>query len=184
MSNTSPPPDQPSPDQPPADQPGTDRPGADPPRTDKPRTDQPPPWRSRLGAPPPPAHGFADWAPGLVVFAGVLMLLNGTMEVLRGIMAVHEDDVFVSSARYVFRFDLTSWGWIHIVVGALVAVVGAFVLKGAAWARYAGVLLTVVSAADSFLAMPYYPFWSFVVIALDVFIIWALCVYRPEDAAH
>ncbi|MED7951674.1 hypothetical protein [Streptomyces sp. BE303] len=147
--------------------------------------DQPPPWRSGTGAPPPPASAtrFSDWAPGLVVFAGVLMLLNGIMEVLRGIMAVHEDEVFLSSARYVFRFDLTGWGWIHIVVGALVAVVGAFVLKGAAWARYTGVFLTAVSAADSFLAMPYYPFWSITVIALDVFIIWALCVYRPERTA-
>ncbi|MFE2725037.1 hypothetical protein [Kitasatospora sp. NPDC059327] len=148
-----------------------------------PTPDQPPPWRSGTGAPPPPTsvNKFGDWAPGLVMFAGVLMLINGFMEAMRGIMAVADDDVFVTTPRYVFRFDLTGWGWIHIVVGVLVAVVGAFVLMGAAWARYAGVFLTAVSAVDSFLAMPYYPLWSIVVIALDVFIIWALCVYRPID---
>ncbi|MFF2043849.1 hypothetical protein ACFVVX_25850 [Kitasatospora sp. NPDC058170] len=144
--------------------------------------DQPPPWRSGTNAPPPPGtNKFSDWAPGLVIFAGVLMLLNGFMEMLRGIMAIADDDVFLTTQRYVFRFDLTGWGWIHVIVGALVAVVGAFLLKGAPWARYAGIVLTVVSALDSFLAVPYYPFWSFIVIALDVFIIWALCVYRPED---
>ncbi|MEV7778173.1 hypothetical protein [Kitasatospora sp. NPDC088351] len=144
--------------------------------------EQPQPWRAGSGA--PPGQRFSDWAPGLVMFAGVLMLLNGFMEVLRGIMAVSNDELFIATPRYVFRFDLTGWGWIEIVVGALVAVVGLFVLRGAAWARYAGIVLTVLSAAESFLSMPYYPLWSLVVIALDVFIIWALCVYRPEQAAH
>ncbi|MEV0532289.1 hypothetical protein [Kitasatospora sp. NPDC050463] len=152
--------------------------------TSSPTPDQPPPWRSGTGAPPPPrsVNRFSDWAPGLVMFAGVLMLLNGFMEVVRGIMAVADDDIFVTTPRYVFRFDLTGWGWIHIIVGALVAVVGAFVLMGAAWARYTGVFLTAVSALENFLDLPYFPLWSIVVIALDVFIIWALCVYRPDDA--
>lgn len=116
-----------------------------------------------------------------MIFAGVLMLINGFMEALRGIMAVADDDLFVTTPRYVFRFDLTGWGWIHIVVGVLVAVVGAFLLKGASWARYAGIVLTAVSALENFLDLPYYPFWSIVVIAMDVFIIWALCVYRPDE---
>ncbi|WP_329488210.1 hypothetical protein OG618_16555 [Kitasatospora sp. NBC_01246] len=154
--------------------------------TSSPTPDQPPPGRPGTGAPPPPpsADRFRDWAPGLVMFAGVLMLINGFMEAVRGIMAVADDDIFVSTPRYVFRFDLTGWGWVHIVIGALVAVVGAFVLKGAAWARWAGVFLTALSALDNFLALPYYPLWSIVVIALDVFIIWALCVYRPEDDVY
>ncbi|MFB6891986.1 hypothetical protein ACFCX4_22060 [Kitasatospora sp. NPDC056327] len=164
-SPSTPPPDQPPPGQPPPD--------------------QPPPWRSGTGRPPPPAshNRFSEWAPGFVVFAGVLMLLNGIMEFLRGVMAVHDDEVFLTTDRYVFRFDLTGWGWIHIVVGVLVALVGAFLLKGAGWARYAAIVLTVVSAVDSFLSMPYYPGWSIVVIALDVFIIWALCVYKPARTA-
>ncbi|MER7702828.1 hypothetical protein ABTX81_08035 [Kitasatospora sp. NPDC097605] len=169
MSSTStPPPGQPPPDRPP------------------PSEEAPPPWRHGTGQPPPPPsqHRFREWAPGFVMFAGVLMLINGIMEVLRGIMAVHDDEVFLTTNRYVFRFDLTGWGWIHIVVGALVALVGAFLLKGAAWARYAGIVLTAVSAIDAFLSMPYYPGWSIVVIALDVFIIWALCVYRPAEAGH
>ncbi|MFD4536064.1 hypothetical protein ACFWNL_19030 [Kitasatospora sp. NPDC058397] len=139
-------------------------------------------WRTTPGTPQPtPGNEFRDWAPGLVMFAGVLMLINGIMEALRGIMAVSNDDLFVHTPRYVFRFDLTGWGWVHIVVGVLVAVTGAFLLKGAAWARYAGIFLTSLSALDSFLVLPYFPLWSLVVIALDVFIICALCVYRPQE---
>ncbi|MFJ2186688.1 hypothetical protein ACIOJE_01830 [Kitasatospora sp. NPDC087861] len=142
------------------------------------------PWRTGSGTPrPTPGNEFSDWAPGLVMFAGVLMLMNGIMEVFRGIMAVSDDDLFVHTPRYVFRFDLTGWGWIHIIIGVLVAVVGAFLLKGAAWARFAGIFLTTLSALESFLALPYYPLWSLVVIALDIFIICALCVYRPGAGA-
>ncbi|KIQ61935.1 membrane protein [Kitasatospora griseola] len=114
----------------------------------------------------------------MVLFAGVLMLVTGLLELFRGIMAVARDDIFVTTPNYVFKFDLTSWGWIHVVVGALVALTGLFVIRGLAWARIAGVVIASVSVVDSFLAIPYYPLWSVVVIALDVFIIWALCAYR------
>ncbi|MFB7613714.1 MULTISPECIES: hypothetical protein [unclassified Kitasatospora] len=150
--------------------------------TASPSPDQPPPWRSGTGAPPPPSsvNQFSDWAPGLVIFAGVLMLINGCFEVLRGVMAIADDDVFLSTPRYVFRFDLTGWGWTHVVIGAIVALIGAFLLKGAAWARWAGIAITALSALENLLDLPYYPFWSIMVIAADVLIIWALCVYRPD----
>ncbi|GAA2840902.1 hypothetical protein RMN57_17310 [Kitasatospora sp. CM 4170] len=147
-----------------------------------PTPDQPPPWRSGTGQPPPPTsvNQFSEWAPGLVIFAGVLMLINGFFEAFRGIMAIADDDVFLTTPRYVFRFDLTGWGWVHVITGAVVALVGGFLLAGARWARWAAVVVVSLSALENFLDLPYYPFWSIIVIAADVFIIWALCVYRPE----
>ncbi|MFD8599555.1 hypothetical protein ACFV1L_31580 [Kitasatospora sp. NPDC059646] len=126
----------------------------------------------------PPAPGNKPWVSGTVLFAGVLMLVTGLLELFRGIMAIAEDDVFVTTPRYVFRFDLTSWGWIHLVVGVLLALTGLFVIKGMLWARILGVCFAAVSMIDNFLAVPYYPLWSLVLIALDVFVIWALCAYR------
>ncbi|WP_308222427.1 hypothetical protein [Kitasatospora sp. A2-31] len=148
-----------------------------------PTPDQPPPWRSGTGQPPPPTsvNRFGEWAPGLVVFAGVLMLINGFFEAFRGIMAIADDDVFLTTPRYVFRFDLTGWGWVHVIIGAVVALIGGFLLSGARWARWAAVAVVALSALENFLDLPYYPFWSIIVIAADVFIIWALCVYRPEN---
>ncbi|MFD8479741.1 hypothetical protein [Kitasatospora sp. NPDC059673] len=118
---------------------------------------------------------------GTVLFAGVVMLVSGLLEVFRGIMAIAEDDIFVTTPRYVFRFDLTSWGWIHLVIGALVALTGVFVLRGLAWARIAGVFFAALSLVDNFLDIPYYPLWSLVLIALDIFVIWALCAYHASD---
>ena len=136
------------------------------------------PWRA--GSATSGSGSNSGWVTGMVLFAGVLMMLNGLMDVFRGIMAVAKDDVFVSTPNYVFQFDLTAWGWIHMGVGVLLAVTGFFLLKGAQWARFAGIFLASLSAVESFLALPYYPLWSLVVIALDVFVIWALCVYRQD----
>ncbi|GAB7182489.1 hypothetical protein ATKI12_2320 [Kitasatospora sp. Ki12] len=133
-----------------------------------------------MSRPTSPAN--SGWVTGGVMFAGVVMMLNGVLDVFRGIMAIAQDDVFVSTPQYVFRFSLTGWGWIHLIIGLLLAVTGWFVASGAAWARGVGVGLAVLSAVESFLALPYYPLWGIVVIALDVFVIWALCVYRPEPA--
>ncbi|KDN85950.1 DUF7144 family membrane protein [Kitasatospora cheerisanensis] len=138
------------------------------------------PTAASTGPGGPPARGNRPWVTGTVLFAGVLMLVSGVLELFRGIMAIAEDDVFVTTPRYVFRFDLTSWGWIHLVVGVLLALTGLFVIKGMLWARILGVGFAAVSMIDNFLAVPYFPLWSLVLIALDVFVIWALCAYHRE----
>ncbi|CAM5282500.1 hypothetical protein GCM10010261_67150 [Streptomyces pilosus] len=117
-----------------------------------------------------------EWATGLTVFGAVMLLLVGLLDVLRGIMAIAEDDVFVTTPHYVFGFDLTSWGWIHLALGVIAAVVGAGLLRTATWARVAGVVIAAFVILANFLSMPYYPVWSVVMITLSGFIIWALCV--------
>ncbi|MEU0370053.1 hypothetical protein ABZ070_07275 [Streptomyces sp. NPDC006283] len=126
----------------------------------------------------PGTDPISGWVRGGVAFAGVLMLCSGVLAVLQGIAAVVGDDVYGKVGNYVYRIDLTGWGWIHIVLGLAVAVTGAGVLKGAAWARYAGILLVSLSVILQFLFLPYAPFWSVIVIAIDLFVIWALTSYR------
>ncbi|MER5642361.1 hypothetical protein ABT095_36150 [Kitasatospora sp. NPDC002227] len=115
---------------------------------------------------------------GLVLFAGVMMMVDGLLGVFQGIVAIAEDDVYVNTPRYAFQFDLTSWGWIHLAVGAAVALVGFGVVSGQAWGRVLGIAVVSVSLMLNFLFLPYYPIWSLVVIALDAFVVWALCTYR------
>lgn len=119
------------------------------------------------------------WATGLTVFAAVMLLLVGLLDILRGIMAIAEDDVFVTTPDYVFRFDLTSWGWIHLVLGVLAVIISAGLLKIATWARVSGVLIAALVILANFLSMPYYPLWSIVMITMSGFIIWALSVVKP-----
>lgn len=155
---------------------------ATPPPTPPPTPPGQEPWRTGPGTPPPVSRGNSGWVTGGVLFAGVVMMLTGVLDVFRGIAAIAEDEVFLNTPRYTFEFDLTGWGWIHLILGLLLAVTGFFVVKGAAWARYTGIFLASLSAVEAFLSLPYYPLWALVIIALDVFVIWALCTYREDPA--
>ncbi|WP_326783966.1 MULTISPECIES: DUF7144 family membrane protein [unclassified Streptomyces] len=119
-------------------------------------------------------------ASGLMIFASVMLFVSGVLDILRGVMAVAEDDVFVTGQNYVFKFDLTSWGWIHLALGAIAVVVSLGLFTAATWARVIGVGIAALLIIANFLDIPYYPVWSLTLIALYGFVIWALCVARPD----
>ncbi|MEU3463573.1 hypothetical protein ABZ721_26955 [Streptomyces sp. NPDC006733] len=104
-----------------------------------------------------------------------MMIFGGVMAILQGISAIAEDDLFVTTNNYVFEFDLTSWGWIHLVLGIVVLLAGLALFTGALWARAVGVVLAGLSLIANFMWVPYNPFWALVLIALDIFVIYALC---------
>jgi hypothetical protein len=112
--------------------------------------------------------------------AAVIMVTVGIIQFFQGIAAVAEDEVFVSGINYVYKFDLTTWGWIHIILGVIVAIVGLALFTGAGWARVSAIIVAAVSILANFLWLPYYPGWSLLIIALDVVIIWAVSTWSPE----
>jgi hypothetical protein len=121
---------------------------------------------------------------GLVVFAAVMMILLGVFHALTGLTAILKDQFFVfRSSNYLVSVDVTAWGWIHLIGGAIVALAGFSVLRGALWARAIGILLAALSAIANFLFIPYYPVWSLLMIVLDVFVIWALARHGRRVAA-
>ncbi|WP_327181900.1 DUF7144 family membrane protein [Streptomyces sp. NBC_01334] len=124
-----------------------------------------------------------NWAEGLMVFAAVTLMLAGVLDIFRGIMGIAEDDVFLSTRNYVFAFDLTGWGWIHLALGAVAVIVSMGLFQSATWARVAGVAIAGLIVIANFLSLPYYPVWSVVMIAFSGFIIWALCVVKPDRSA-
>ncbi|MFF7971558.1 hypothetical protein [Streptomyces sp. NPDC007905] len=124
-----------------------------------------------------------QWAFGLTAFAGVMLLITGLLSIFRGIMAIAQDDVFVTTPNYVFKFDLTSWGWIHLALGVIATIVSFGLFQPAMWARVAGVAIAALVIIANFLSLPYYPVWSVVMITVSGFIIWALCVVRRDDSA-
>lgn len=114
---------------------------------------------------------------GWLVFAAVLMIFGGIMTLLGGISAIAEDEVFFRTQNYVYELDLTGWGWIHLILGILITLAGfALFTKGATWARVIGVALAGLSMIANFMWLPYTPGWALLIIALDVIVIWALCV--------
>ncbi|MFE2536748.1 hypothetical protein [Streptomyces sp. NPDC059371] len=127
------------------------------------------------------SKGTLTAASGLMVFASVMLFVSGVLDILRGVMAIAEDDVFVTGQNYVFKFDLTSWGWIHLTLGAVAVVVSLGLFTAATWARVIGVGIAALLIIANFLDIPYYPVWSLTLIALYGFVIWALCVARPDS---
>nr|WP_243766934.1 hypothetical protein [Streptomyces sp. GC420] len=111
------------------------------------------------------------------------MVFGGIMALLQGIAAIAKDDVFVATDDFVYKFNLTGWGWVHLVLGAVVVVAGAALFTGATWARVAGVVLAGLSMVANFVWLPYAPLWSIALIAVNGFIIWALCAPRGRAAA-
>ncbi|KOT41343.1 membrane protein [Streptomyces caelestis] len=126
-----------------------------------------------------------QWAEGLTVFAAVSLMIVSVLDILRGIMGIAQDDVFVTTQDYVFRFNLTAWGWTHLVLGAIGVLVSLGLARGTLWARVAGVTIAGLLVIANFLSLPYYPVWSVVMIAFSGFVIWALCAPRSRaDAEH
>ncbi|MDX2536115.1 DUF7144 family membrane protein [Streptomyces scabiei] len=123
------------------------------------------------------------FAEGLTVFAAIMLMIAGVLGVCRGIMAIAEDEVFVSTRNYVFQFDLTGWGWVHLALGAVAVLVSLGLFQASLWARIAGVAIAGLIIIANFLSLPYYPVWSIVMIAFSAFIIWALCVVKRDDQA-
>jgi hypothetical protein len=121
------------------------------------------------------------WARGGLIFAGTLMMLIGVYQFFLGIAAISQDDIFVTGPNYTYRVDTTAWGWIHLGIGVLCAVAGFFLFTGAMWARVVGIAMAAISAIANFFFLPYYPIWSLLIIAVDVFAIWAIATARSVD---
>jgi hypothetical protein len=136
------------------------------------------------GAYPTPAtrasREASGWAVGFILFAAIMMIMVGVFQALQGLIAIFENEFYVTTRNYIFQFDATTWGWIHLVLGLLVAFAGWGLLSGRTWARTLAIILAVLSATANFLFIPYYPFWSILIITMDIFVIWAVAGHGGE----
>jgi hypothetical protein len=122
----------------------------------------------------------SPWAHGIAVFAGVALIIGGAFQALEGLAAVVNDKWLVVRPEYIFAFDLTVWGVIHLLVGLALLVIGVSLLRGQTWARVAGMIVAVISAIMNFVFLPFSPLWAIMIIAVDMLIIWALAAYLRQ----
>jgi hypothetical protein len=111
---------------------------------------------------------------GWVIFAGVMMLLIGFLNFFYGLAAVINDEVVVVGGHGAIIADLTTWGWVTIILAAILVLTGFGLLVGAEWARWVGVFLVALNAIEQVWIFPAAPLWAFIVIILDVVIIYFL----------
>ena len=122
----------------------------------------------------------SPWAHGIAVFAGVIMIVGGAFQALEGLAGIVKDQWLVVLPSYIYAFDLTVWGVLHLLVGLALLVIGVSLLRGQTWARFAGMFVAAISAILNFVWLPYAPWWALMVIVVDVLIIWALASYLRQ----
>jgi len=124
--------------------------------------------------------GWVGW----IVFAGFFMIINGIFGGLQGLSALLRDQTyFVVGENGLLTFNYTAWGWIHLVLGIVLILVGIFLLRGAGWARILAVIIVGIHMIAQFGFISSYPVWGIIMIALDALILYALLVHGREISA-
>jgi hypothetical protein len=143
--------------------------------------------RTRAGTGDGAAHRGVEptgWV-GWIIFAGIMMVMLGTFQAIEGLVAIFNDKYFVvPRSGLVVSVDYTTWGWVHLLLGILVAGAGLGVMAGQMWARVIGILLAVVSAIVNIAFLAANPVWSTILIAVDILVIYALTVHGKETKAE
>lgn len=114
-------------------------------------------------------------AGGGMIFASAMLMVAGVFQVLMGIVALADPSFFRgASTAYTYRYSIHSWGVVHVVVGGVVLLTAMSLLTGSRWSRGVAVAVAALAAIENFFFIPYYPIWTLLIIAIDVFIIWTL----------
>jgi hypothetical protein len=123
-------------------------------------------------------------AVGFSAFAGIMLIVVGVFQFFAGLAAIFEDTVYVLTADHFLAFDATAWGWIHMLIGLVLVLAGFGIFGGQIWARTLGVVIAGISAIANFVFLFGWnqPFWSILIIIIDVFVIWALTVHGRDIA--
>lgn len=117
---------------------------------------------------------------GMTAFAASLLIVLGAFNLVHGFSALFYNRIF--ELQPVF-FDITTWGWVHVLVGALLGVVGYGLMQAWLWARIAAIGLVMLNMVTQMVALPAYPWWSLAIIVLDALILWALMAHGDERIA-
>ncbi|MDH2415559.1 hypothetical protein [Nocardioides sp. CER19] len=121
------------------------------------------------------------FAYGLTLFAGITLATVSVFQILNGIAALAKDTIFVRGINYAYEIDLTTWGWVHLVLGLIALGTGVGLVMAQGWAYVVGIIIAVISAVANFAFIPQYPLWSIIIITFNGFVIWALCATMSSD---
>lgn len=113
---------------------------------------------------------------GWVMFAGIMILIVATLNIIYGIAAIDGSRFFIEDEKFILS-DLNTWGWIILVIGVLQLFAGFSIWAGGEYGRWVGIITASVSAIGALLTIPGYPFWSLAIFAIDILIIYGLVAY-------
>jgi hypothetical protein len=115
---------------------------------------------------------------GWIVFAGFVLVLVGAMDALQGLVAIIKDEYVVATAKGLAIVDVTTWGWLTLIWGALVVLTGFGLLGGAGWARWVAIIGVGINALGQIGFMANYPqaypLWNILIVTLNILVLYAL----------
>jgi len=120
--------------------------------------------------------GWVGW----VFFASLMMMLVGGFEIINGLVGIFKDDFYAVTSSHLVAFNINTWGWIHLLIGLILLLGGLALLNGAAWARILGIFLAFLSLFANMAFLNAYPWWSILIITIDVLVIYSLAVHGDE----
>ena len=124
--------------------------------------------------------GDSGWA----AFAGVIMFVVGSLDALWGLGGILNDDVVVVGGQGAIIADITTWGWVHLILGSAVALTGVGLITGNSAARVAGIFFVAVNAIAQIVWFPAAPLWALLMIILDTIILYQLTMNWSADEAR
>jgi hypothetical protein len=116
---------------------------------------------------------------GWWIFAGVLLLIVGVLNVVWGIAAIGDSKFFIADQKYIIS-SLHTWGWVTLILGVVELIAGLSLFSGGGFGRWVGIVAAALSSISALLSIPAYPFWSLCVFALAIIIIYQLAK-APES---
>ena len=123
------------------------------------------------------SQGEGYW---MIVFAVALLVTVGFFNLIDGIAAIANSHIFIANAHYVVG-NLRLWGWIALILGTLQIIAAIAILAGSQAARWFAVVVIGLNAIGQMLFIPAYPFWSLLIIAVDIVALWGLCAYGSRE---
>jgi hypothetical protein len=125
----------------------------------------------------------SGWAIGWAYFAAFMLLVGGMFQAVIGLAGVFEDEFYVSTRHWLFSFDATAWGWVHLLLGVVLFLAGIGIVVGSLPARIVAVVVAGLSAVATFAFLPWYPIWAVIVITVDLAVIWSLTAHGHDIEA-
>ena len=120
--------------------------------------------------------GWTGW----VFFAGFMMIIMGALQAISGLTALLNNEWLVVGQERLLLLNFTAWGWIHLLLGIVVLIAGFYVMHGAVWARFIGVVLASLGLIVNLAYVNTYPIWSIAIIVIDILVIYSLTVHGGE----
>jgi hypothetical protein len=129
-------------------------------------------------------RGLRAASGGWAVFVGILLFIIGIFNIIWGLTALLDDDALTVGAVGVIVWDFTAWGWIHLILGIVLVCTSLGLFAGRGWARWTAIFFVMLNAFAQIAWMPVHPWWSVLIITLDLIIIYQLTMNYYDEAAY